>query len=173
MVKGQKVIANKKQIFREKPHITWDNFFSDDVIMDWCGENGFGMLCTVQRGRLPKGIPTKYFHKQPTVNSDQKALVARFNEPIIAVATFDPKVASTCPLPTTNTTTATPLASNITSTPVVEGNMHHVFIFFFLQTTKPPFYYYTSFNQQKIKQHKNIRRFTSLFKVPQAAISKV
>ena len=89
MVKGEDIVSNKKQIFKSKPHITWDNYFSDDVIMDWCGKNGFGMLCTVQRGRLPKGIPTKYFQKLPTSNGDNSSKVGRFNQPIIATKDVD------------------------------------------------------------------------------------
>ena len=51
--------------------------------------NRFGFLSTVQRGRLPKGIPTKYFHKEQTSNADNHARVARFNHPITAVKTVE------------------------------------------------------------------------------------
>ena len=56
--------------------------------MEYCGGQGFGMMCTVQRNRLPKGVPTKYFAKLPTTPGDKKARVARFNHPITAVKEF-------------------------------------------------------------------------------------
>ena len=52
--------------------------------MNWCGKHGFGMLCTLQEGKLPKAIPTKYLQKLPTSNGDKSSGVARFNQPIIA-----------------------------------------------------------------------------------------
>jgi hypothetical protein len=31
-----------QQIYVQKPHCTWDNFFSGDVILNHLGKNGFG-----------------------------------------------------------------------------------------------------------------------------------
>jgi hypothetical protein len=56
LVKGEK--ANGRcQIFQEKPHSTWDNFFSGEDINDWIGQNGFGVTMTCRQDRLPKVIP--------------------------------------------------------------------------------------------------------------------
>jgi hypothetical protein len=41
MVVGQKAITGIRQIFLEKPHSTWDNYFSGDDVMDFLGERGF------------------------------------------------------------------------------------------------------------------------------------
>ncbi len=38
----------RRQIFTEKPHSTWDNFFSGDDINDWIGQGGFGVTMTCQ-----------------------------------------------------------------------------------------------------------------------------
>jgi hypothetical protein len=75
----------RRQIFREKPHSTWDNFFSGDDINDWIGLNGFGVTMTCRRDRLPKGVPNHWFHKVATAPGDTKARVARFNNPITVV----------------------------------------------------------------------------------------
>ena len=37
MVIGQPVQINTRQIFSEKPHSTWDNYFSSDEVMDYLG----------------------------------------------------------------------------------------------------------------------------------------
>lgn len=68
----------------EKPHITWDNFFSGDNIMQYAAEQGFGFTSTCRRDRLPKGIPSKYLHKGKT-DSSARPKAARFEEPIFAV----------------------------------------------------------------------------------------
>jgi hypothetical protein len=75
----------RRQIFMEKPHSTWDNFFSGDDINDWIGVNGFGTTMTCRRDRLPKGLPNCFFHKIATAPGDVKARVARFNNPITIV----------------------------------------------------------------------------------------
>ena len=56
----------RRQIFREKPHSTWDNYFSGDQILTWLGENGFGATMTCRRDRLPAGILSDYLHKKKT-----------------------------------------------------------------------------------------------------------
>jgi hypothetical protein len=49
-----------------KPHITADNYFCDDKICDWIGENGYGLTATTARYNLPGKIDHKYFHKTDT-----------------------------------------------------------------------------------------------------------
>ena len=53
--------------------------------MDYSGKKGYGILCTVQRSRLPNEVDTKYFHKEQTKPGDHKARVARFEQPITSV----------------------------------------------------------------------------------------
>jgi hypothetical protein len=75
------------QIFSEKPHSTWDNYFSGDLIMDYLGEQGFAATMTCQRNRLPKGAEDCFLHKEKTVPKDPVACVARFNHLITLVTT--------------------------------------------------------------------------------------
>ena len=53
--------------------------------MDYCGENGWPMTSAVQRRRLPRGFPSKYFHKKVVAPNDRRAKVARFYNPVTAV----------------------------------------------------------------------------------------
>ena len=52
--------------------MTWDNYFSSDKISDYVGQKSVGMMCTVQRSQLPKGVPSKYFHKEQTAPGDKE-----------------------------------------------------------------------------------------------------
>jgi len=70
-------------IYREKPHMTWDNFFSGDSIMQYCVDEGFPMTMTCRRDRLPGQMPSKHLCKEKTGNPQARA--ARFNNPIVAV----------------------------------------------------------------------------------------
>jgi hypothetical protein len=56
MVIGEPNCSDTRQIFTEKPHSTWDNYFSGNLILDYLGENGFAAMMTCQRNRLPKGV---------------------------------------------------------------------------------------------------------------------
>jgi len=84
-----KTDANPKGIFHERPHMTWDNFFSGDSIMNWLGQKGFAATMTCRRDRLPKDVPKHFFHHEKGI-SDQKSKVARFLEPITAVQHYPP-----------------------------------------------------------------------------------
>jgi hypothetical protein len=83
-IKGEAEIAGLRQIFMERPHSTWDNFFSGDQIFNWLGERGFAATMTCRRDRLPSGVPKEYLHAKKTV-SDTRSRAARFNEPVTAV----------------------------------------------------------------------------------------
>ena len=84
LVKGE-TGDGRRQIFQQKPATWWDDYFSGEQIMDYCGKNGWPMASTVQRGRLPRGVPAKFFHKQVVAPNDQRAKVARFFNPVTAV----------------------------------------------------------------------------------------
>eukprot|EP00536_Pseudo-nitzschia_multiseries_P014968 jgi/Psemu1/40743/gm1.40743_g len=43
------------KIWKCSPHLTVDNFFNGDSILDWMGERRLGMIETVARNKLPKG----------------------------------------------------------------------------------------------------------------------
>ena len=51
--------------------------------MVYCGKNDFPMMFTVQRGRLPKGVPVKFMHKDKITPHKHRAKVVCFLEPII------------------------------------------------------------------------------------------
>ena len=76
-----------RQVFSEKPHSTWDNHFSGDLIMDYLGEKGFAATMTCQRNRLPNGIDSVFLYNKKTVPKDPVARVARFNHTITLVTT--------------------------------------------------------------------------------------
>ena len=52
--------GSTKKVFRAKPHTTWDNYFSSDLVMDWLGQNGFGATMTFRRDRLPSSVPNHF-----------------------------------------------------------------------------------------------------------------
>ena len=80
------VRTSRNQIFRAKPHSTWDNYFSGDIIFDWLGRNGFGATMTCRRDRLPHGVPEGFLCKK-TTPPDARSKAARFNQPICLVKT--------------------------------------------------------------------------------------
>ena len=79
-------VLDVRKIFGDYPHMTWDNHFSGDQIMDWLGEQGFGATMTCRRDRLPGGIPSMYFHKGQTAVTD-RSKASRFLQPVVAVKT--------------------------------------------------------------------------------------
>ena len=54
MVEGEE--GDKRKIFREHLHSTWENYFSGEQIMNWLGGNEFGSTMTCRRDRLPGEI---------------------------------------------------------------------------------------------------------------------
>jgi hypothetical protein len=84
LVEGEPSAGGRRQIFKKKPHSTWDNFFSGDQICDFAGENGFGLTTTCRRDRLPNGVPADNMCKKKTSN-EARPKAARFNQPICLV----------------------------------------------------------------------------------------
>ena len=72
-------------IFRSKPHITFDNFFSGEDIATYVANKGYGMTTTLRRDRIPKGLPSSCLHVKKTAPHDKRAKVAKFLQPIVAV----------------------------------------------------------------------------------------
>ena len=73
-------------ILHSKPHMTWDNFFSGDDILEYACNKGFGLTMTCRRDRLPgaKVIPVKHWHKEKT-DSKARPKAARYEQPIFAI----------------------------------------------------------------------------------------
>jgi hypothetical protein len=84
MVQGEENPEKLKQIFRVRPHTTWDNYFSGCKILNWLGERGFGATMTCRRDRLPSAVPSHHLHKKKT-GTDYRSKAARFHEPVVLV----------------------------------------------------------------------------------------
>ena len=79
------VTGKKRKIFKNKPGLCWDNYFSDNNILDRAGKKGYSMLSTVRRYHLPKVVPAQYMHKKGTEPRNLFSKCSRFNETIIMV----------------------------------------------------------------------------------------
>eukprot|EP00536_Pseudo-nitzschia_multiseries_P008003 jgi/Psemu1/19289/gm1.19289_g len=83
------------KLWKRPPHRTVDNFFNGDSILDWMGKRGLGIIGTVARNKLPKGVPYKYFHKENASHSAKKfARVARMCNPVTLVKEVPAKAES-------------------------------------------------------------------------------
>ena len=80
------LLAPHRGILRKQPHMTWDNFFSGDAILEYAAEKGFGLTMTCRRDRLPDKhvIAGKYWHKEKT-DSGPRPKAARYEQPIFAI----------------------------------------------------------------------------------------
>ena len=74
----------RRAIFSEIPHITWDNHFSGDVLLDFAAEKKLPLTMTCARNKLPSGVPSKYWHKEQT-KADARSRAARWLKPIFAI----------------------------------------------------------------------------------------
>jgi hypothetical protein len=90
MIQGRPDRQGIPKLFKEHPHMTWDNFFSGDNIMEWLGKEGFGATMTCRRDRLPNDIPGENLHKQ-TTKVDQRSKACRFLQPIAVVKSVGPQ----------------------------------------------------------------------------------
>jgi len=79
----------RRQIFEAPPHITLDNFFSGDQVLQYLGERGYQATMTCRRDRLPnlgRGKADKIFFNHVSGRTvDYRSKVARFEQPIVAV----------------------------------------------------------------------------------------
>jgi hypothetical protein len=82
-------LRQQQAILRSKPHITWDNFFSGDAILEFACKKGFGLTMTCRRDRLPNKsvIDGCYWHKEKT-DSGPRPKAARYEQPIFAIKRF-------------------------------------------------------------------------------------
>jgi len=71
-------------IYSQRPHITADNYFSGENVLDYLGVRGYGMTCTCRRDRFPKELK-QYLHHEKILSTDPKARVMRFMNPIVAI----------------------------------------------------------------------------------------
>ena len=50
---GHVETVNTRKIFKKRPGLFWDNYFSGDIILDHAERKVYGMLSTVRRNCLP------------------------------------------------------------------------------------------------------------------------
>src|SRR5210317_1896359 len=80
--------SNPRGIFTSYPHMTWDNYFSGDSIMNYLGGKGFGATMTCRRDRFPEGVTKDFFHWERGKKITEASRVARYCQPITAVKSF-------------------------------------------------------------------------------------
>ena len=54
------------KLWERKPHVTCDNYFYDEKILKWIGENAYGLTCTMAKNELLKGFKKESFHHKDT-----------------------------------------------------------------------------------------------------------
>ena len=91
MVQGSTNDTSMRKIYKNPPHITVDNYFVSDAVMDYAGGLGFGILGTCCRDRLPKGVLRDYFHYDKHIPKCKRARIAKFFNPIIAIKEVEAK----------------------------------------------------------------------------------
>ena len=92
MVEGSIENTSMRKIYANPPHITVNNYFVSDAIMDYAGGLGFGLLGTCRRDRLPKGVLRDYFHYDKHIPKCKRARIAKFFNPIIAIKEVEAKM---------------------------------------------------------------------------------
>jgi hypothetical protein len=82
----ENILTPGRGIFKSKPHITFDNFFSGKSIATHVAIRGFGMRTT-----LPANVPNIFLHVKKMVPHDKRGKVAKFLNPIDAVKKVNDK----------------------------------------------------------------------------------
>ena len=81
---GKPTTYRKRCIYPQPPHITCDNHFSGDNVLDYAGERGFSIAQTCRRDRYPEGLK-EYLHHEVVDASNALPRAMRFENPIVAV----------------------------------------------------------------------------------------
>ena len=92
LVKGQpkEESDKRRQVFNEKPCMGLDNHFSGDVTCNLVGTEGYKLVKTTARDRLPAECGKEYFHHIKQVTVDHRSRMARYEQPIVAVKKVTP-----------------------------------------------------------------------------------
>jgi hypothetical protein len=88
LIDGKEYMVPVNKIYAKHPHITAENHFSGENVMNFIGENGFGITCTCRRDQYPPGIKS-YLNHDKVASTDKRTRVARFEQPILAVKRVD------------------------------------------------------------------------------------
>ena len=81
---GESTSYTRRRIYLRPPHITCDNHFSGDNVLDYAGERDFGITQTCHRDRFLVGLK-EYLHHEVVDAKDARPKAMRFEKPIIAV----------------------------------------------------------------------------------------
>lgn len=81
---GKEYTVPTKKIYSKLPHITADNHFSGENVMEYIGKKGFGITTTCRRDRYPPGLKD-FVHHEKVASTDKRTRVARFEQPIFAM----------------------------------------------------------------------------------------
>ena len=66
-----------KSVYSKPPHITVDNFFSSEKLMDYLGAKGYGMTATCAHNNMPASIKP-YMHAVKVDSTLQQCKAMRF-----------------------------------------------------------------------------------------------
>ena len=81
---GSCYLFTMKPVYQHPPHLTADNFFSSEPLIDWLGEKGYGMTATCAQNRIPSNIKP-YTHFEQVDTSHLRCKAMRFENPIVAI----------------------------------------------------------------------------------------
>eukprot|EP00957_Ditylum_brightwellii_P155879 11866232-Ditylum_brightwellii.AAC.1 len=85
MIIEESIHKKVKRIFKEKPTMYFDNYFSHVNTSDLADKKGYSFICIVSCDCLPKSVPAQYMCKKRTNNHNHPARCAQFNQPIAMV----------------------------------------------------------------------------------------
>jgi hypothetical protein len=74
----------RRRIYSHPPHITCDNYFSGNNVLDYAGRKGFGITQTCCCDRFPEGLK-EYLHHEVVNAGDARPKAMRFENLIVAV----------------------------------------------------------------------------------------
>ena len=73
-----------KPVYTKAPHITADNFFSSEPMIDWLGGKGYGFTATCARNRIPSTIKP-YTHHTTVDSTHLRCKAMRYENPVVAI----------------------------------------------------------------------------------------
>ena len=74
----------RRCIYLKPPHLTADNHFSGEHVMDYAGVRGYGLTVTNCRDRFPKSLKP-YLHHEKVKPGDARSKAMRYQNPIVVV----------------------------------------------------------------------------------------
>jgi hypothetical protein len=84
LLDGKEYTVPKKKIYSKHPHLTANNHFSGENVMDYIGKNGLDITNTCCYDCFPNGLKD-YFHDEKVPSHDKRTRVVWFKQPIFAV----------------------------------------------------------------------------------------